>query len=160
VERVIVGVGGTHDTSALADFAFTEAELHGVPLVAIRTWEPPDSPIAFRRPNDREGDYSASRDEYERAQLLQAIAPARAAHPRVRVIVRVRIGDVAARLTRACHPRDLLVIGHHHSGRFYPPALGAVASAVTHHAHCPLAIVPIDAHARVPLKMPAGLARK
>jgi nucleotide-binding universal stress UspA family protein len=160
VERVVAGVGGAHDTTALVDFAFTEAERHGVPLVAIRTWEPPDSPIAFRHPDDPEAAYSADRDEYERAQLLQAIAPARAAHPRVRVTVRVRIGSVAARLTRACHPRDLLVIGHRHSGRFYPPALGAVSSAVAHHARCPLAVVPIEAPARVPAKMPATLARK
>jgi nucleotide-binding universal stress UspA family protein len=144
VERVVVGVGGAHDTTALVAFAFTEAERHGVPLVAIRTWEPPDSPIAFRHSRDVDFDYSADRDDYERNQLLQAIAPARDAHPRVRVTARVRIGGVAARLTRSCRPHDLLVIGHRHSGRFYPPALGAVSSALAHHARCPLAIVPID----------------
>lgn len=156
VERVVVGVGGAHDTTALVDFAFTEAERHGVPLVAIRTWEPPDSPIALRTPDDPEAAYVADRDEYERNQLLQAIASARAAHPRVRVTVRVRIGGVAARLTRSCHPHDLLVIGHRHSGRFYPPALGAVSSALAHHARCPLAIVPLDAPARIPAKLPAA----
>jgi nucleotide-binding universal stress UspA family protein len=160
VERVVVGVGGAYDTTAPVDFAFTEAERHGVPLVAIRTWDPPDSPIAFRRPDDPEAAYATNRDDYERAQLLQAIASARAAHPRVRVTVRVRIGGVAARLTRACHPNDLLVIGHRHSGRFYPPTLGAVSSAVTHHARCPLAIVPIDAPARIPAKLPAIAGRK
>lgn len=160
VDRVIVGVGGSRDTSAVVEFAFAEAELHGVPLIAIRTWEPPDSPIALRHDDTVGADYSADREDYERAQLLHALAPARAAHPRVRVTARVRIGGVAARLTRACHPRDLLVIGHRHSGRFYPPALGAVSSAVAHHARCPLAVVPVQAPANVPAKTPAAAGRK
>ena len=153
VERVLVGVGGSGDSAAVLDFAFTEAERHGTPVIAIRTWEPPHSPIPFGHPDAPAADYTAQRDKYERGQLLRALAPARAAHPRVQVTARVRTGDAAVRLTRACRPGDLLVIGHRHSGRFYPPALGPVASAVAHHARCPLAIVPVDAPAQVPVKV-------
>jgi nucleotide-binding universal stress UspA family protein len=163
VERVVVGVGGAHGTAAVVDFAFTEAGRHGVPLVAIRTWEPPDSPVPFGRnhvvgwDNGPATEYIGRREQYERAQLLKAIASARAAHPRVRVTVRLRTGSAAMRLTRACRPHDLLVIGHRHSGRFYPPALGAVSSAVIHHASCPLAVVPVDAPAQLPVRASAAL---
>lgn len=153
IDRIVVGVGGSAeaDTLAVLDFALGEGERHNVPVVAIRTWEPPHSPIPFGH-DGPSADYNAERDHYERAQLLEALAAAKSAHPRVQVSARVRSGDAAVRLTRACRPGDLLVIGHRHSGRYYPPALGPVASSVAHHARCPLAVVPIDTAVRVPVK--------
>ncbi len=151
IDRIVVGVGGHVDGHAVLEFAFQEAERHNVPVVAIRTWEPPHSPIPFGH-DAPSADYNAEREHYERAHLLDALARVKSSHPRVQVSSRVRTGDPAVRLTRACKPGDLLVIGHRHSGRFYPPELGPVASSVAHHARCPLAVVPIETAARVPAK--------
>jgi nucleotide-binding universal stress UspA family protein len=39
---------------------------------------------------------------------------------------------------------DLLVVGAHRPGSPRVPRLGRVTHAVLHHAHCPVAVVPVD----------------
>ncbi len=46
----------------------------------------------------------------------------------------VRLGDRA----------DLLVVGSHHGGVAASILLGSVSTDVVEHAHCPVAVVPVD----------------
>lgn len=165
VERVVVGVGAGPGDAEVIGFALAAAQRHNVPLVAVRAWEFPDSPVPYG-PDDITGDYGERRRRFERSQLNAIVAPLRARHPGVPVLVRVKSGDPAAVLTRLCQPSDLLVVGHRHSGRFFPPSLGAVSAPVAHHAICPLAVVgyavgaaaPSTADRRVPATVAAQQA--
>jgi len=54
----------------------------------------------------------------------------------------VAMGDAAEELVRASRDADLLVVGSRGSGGFAKLLVGSVSSQVTHHAACPVVIVP------------------
>jgi nucleotide-binding universal stress UspA family protein len=58
------------------------------------------------------------------------------------VTVTIVTGDAAEELVRASHDADLLVVGARGSGGFGRLLLGSVGSQVTHHASCPVVIIP------------------
>jgi nucleotide-binding universal stress UspA family protein len=59
------------------------------------------------------------------------------------VVIAVR-GNPAQELVGQARNADLLVLGSRGSGGFARLLLGSVASAVTHHADCPVVIVPAN----------------
>jgi nucleotide-binding universal stress UspA family protein len=58
------------------------------------------------------------------------------------VTVTVTTGDAAEELVRASHDADMLVLGSRGSGGFTRLLMGSVSSQVTHHASCPVVIIP------------------
>ena len=58
------------------------------------------------------------------------------------VTVTVATGDAAEELVRASHDADMLVLGSRGSGGFSRLLMGSVSSQVTHHASCPVVIIP------------------
>jgi nucleotide-binding universal stress UspA family protein len=58
------------------------------------------------------------------------------------VTVSVVTGDVAEELVRASMGADMLVVGSRGSGGFTKLLMGSVSSQVTHHAECPVVVVP------------------
>ena len=51
-------------------------------------------------------------------------------------------GDPAEELVKASRDADLLVVGSRGSGGFARLLMGSVSSQVTHHAACPVVIIP------------------
>jgi len=58
------------------------------------------------------------------------------------VTVSVAEGDPAEELVKASRDADLLVVGSRGSGGFARLLMGSVSSQVTHHAACPVVIIP------------------
>lgn len=58
------------------------------------------------------------------------------------VTVRAVAGVPAAELLAAAEGADLLVVGARGAGGFARLLLGSVSTHVTHHAHCPVVVVP------------------
>ena len=54
----------------------------------------------------------------------------------------VATGDVAEELVRASRDADMLVVGSRGSGGFARLLMGSVSSQVTHHAECPVVVIP------------------
>jgi nucleotide-binding universal stress UspA family protein len=142
-DAVVVGVG-YGKTHAPVAFAFAEAARRAVPVVAIRGWEyPPDyfGGYAMLAPDDAE-----QRNQEEAAELVQALAKARAAHPQVRVRQEVGLGNPATALVDASARACLVVLGVDRHRRHLALPVGAVAQRVLHHSHCPVAVVPHGHH--------------
>jgi nucleotide-binding universal stress UspA family protein len=58
------------------------------------------------------------------------------------VTVTVATGDAAEELVMASHDADMLVLGSRGSGGFTKLLMGSVSSQVTHHASCPVVVIP------------------
>ena len=62
----------------------------------------------------------------------------------------VTTGEVAEELIKASRDADMLVLGSRGSGGFARLLLGSVSSQVTHHAACPVVVVPRHSPGRAP----------
>jgi nucleotide-binding universal stress UspA family protein len=136
---VVLGVAPGEDPAPV-EFAFAEAARRAVPLLAVRSWQYPPSYYSgyLVIPPDN----SAERDAEETEDLLGLIAPARRAHPEVRLFQQIQQSDPASALVDASADACLTVVGaDRHRSRFALP-IGRAAQQVLHHAPCPVAVVP------------------
>jgi nucleotide-binding universal stress UspA family protein len=131
---VVVGVA--RGVPAPVAFAFREAELRGVPLLAVRAWSSPtERARAFT-----EG--AGPVEEQENAELQALLAEARRAHPSVAVTTRITSGTAEEALVVAAEKAALVVVGRHRRHLRYGLPLGVVAHRVLHLANAPVAVVP------------------
>jgi len=141
---IAVGIDGSDTASLAARFAFDEAALRGVPVIAVRAW----TPAAHVWPTGLPGLTDvAARERTERDLLTACLARWRRQHPRVHVELRATAGHPAQSLVTAAQNAQLLVVGSRGLGGFRGLLLGSVSSAVLHHAVCPVAIVHPQHHA-------------
>ncbi|GAA2433810.1 universal stress protein [Streptomyces macrosporus] len=139
---ILLGVDGSPAGEAAVGFAFAEASLRGVDLVALHTWNNWTGP-ATGGPGDPLPlvyDENMLRDEEERV-AAEALSGWQAKHPDVTVHRRLVQGRTRQALIEASGEARLLVVGARGRGGFSGLLLGSVSQAVLHHAHCPVAVV-------------------
>ena len=124
---VVVGLDGSAAADAALGFGFAEAQLRGVPLLALCALA--DAPGSL-------GGCLTLQAEFE-----QAIARHEKAHPEVPVLRQVAQGGARDALLAAAHDAQLLVVGSRGRGGMAGMLLGSVSQAVLHHAPCPVAVV-------------------
>jgi nucleotide-binding universal stress UspA family protein len=126
---VVVGADGSPRCRAAVDFAFGQAALSDVPLLALCALA--DAPGSL-------ADARACQDDFE-----QTIAEALERYPRVAVHRSVVPGGARSALLAACRDAQLVVVGARGRGGITGMSLGTVSRAVLHHAPCPAAVVHI-----------------
>lgn len=139
---IVVGVDGSAAGAGAVDFAFAEAALRGVGIVALHAWTPWNTPVpaswSADMPYANEPEAPAAREE---RLLHEALAGRREAHPGVRVKHEVVQGGAREALIEASRTAQLLVVGARGRGGFAGLLLGSVSQAVLQHARCPVAVV-------------------
>ncbi|MEZ0090897.1 universal stress protein [Streptacidiphilus sp. EB129] len=135
---VVVGIA-SDEASASVDFAFAEARLRGVPLLALRAWMAPQAIPGHMAPSPHEQN-ERNRDATERLEAL--LAPARAANPGVTVRTEVGVAQPEDMLVAASWQSCLVVVGARRKRARFAPPVGRVTHRVLHHAHAPVAVVP------------------
>ncbi|GLZ06558.1 universal stress protein [Actinomadura sp. NBRC 104412] len=134
--RVVVGVDGSAAARAALEMAFTEAEVHRVPLTAIVAWSP--SPQVALPPLVDQNELG----ELAETRLARLLAPLRERHPEVGdVRTRVVTGVPHEVLLEASPGARLLVVGSRGLGGIRGLMLGSVSHALLHNADCPVAVV-------------------
>jgi nucleotide-binding universal stress UspA family protein len=137
---ITVGVDGSHNGHRALDWAMREAALRKTPLTVLTVHEVMASywtgnPLAV--PGDA--------PELEKARIAAEHAVAEAAEglgaEQPQVTVTAINGFAAKALIDASADSDLAVVGNRGGGGFPRLSLGAVASQVVHHAHCPVVVV-------------------
>jgi nucleotide-binding universal stress UspA family protein len=139
---IVVGVDGSPHSQQALDWALAESALRHVPLTVLAVapvaanlwavWAPPSYPA----------------DEPGREQIQQATqelvdkAVARRGGTPGTVTVRAVIGLPADELIKASEGSDLLIVGARGAGGFTKLMMGSVSSQVSHHARCPVVVVP------------------
>ena len=142
IERIVVGVDGSAGARRALAWSLEEAELWSATVRAVHAWVMPvmAAPTGLGpMPVLPEVDQMSNGAQ----QLLDEVVDAAAAtHPSVRVERVVAEGGAAEALLEAAKDADLLVLGSRGHGGFVGLLLGSVSQHCTHHALCPVVVVP------------------
>jgi nucleotide-binding universal stress UspA family protein len=138
VGRVVVGVDGSPASLRALHWAAAEAARRGIGLDVVHAWKWPHSLLltdVFKEPSAVEAQ--------ERALMLRAVESL-APHEHVPCDVRsILVEDEASvALVQASETAELLVVGSRGRGGFSGLLLGSVSQHCTHHADCPVAVIP------------------
>ncbi|MFF0428143.1 universal stress protein [Streptomyces sp. NPDC004520] len=139
---IVLAVDGSRAGVAAVDFAFAEAALRGVGLVALHAWTTWNAPVP--PPQDPAEPYASAPGMLAQAEgrlLAEALAGHRERYPDIPVESRVVHGATREALIEASGSAQLLVVGARGRGGFSGLLLGSVSQAALHHAHCPVAVV-------------------
>ena len=124
---VVVGADGSPAAQAAVAFAFEEAALRDVPLVAV---------CALTDTPGRLGEAHQVEEDFGHLMACEAKE-----HPEVTVVRRVLAGTPRAALLAASADAQMLVVGARGRDGVEGMCLGSVAQAVLHHAPCPVGVV-------------------
>ncbi|MFF9808005.1 universal stress protein [Streptomyces coeruleorubidus] len=140
---VVLAVDGSEAGAAAVEFAFAEAALRKVPLLAVHVWNT-WSERAYEGPGDPLNAVVADADRLIQAEqhlLDETVASWRKAHPQVVVERRLVRSRIRPALIDASRGAQLVVAGARGRGGFTGLLLGSVSQALLHHAHCPVTVV-------------------
>jgi len=135
-EGVVVGVDGSASSQEALKWAVREAELRGLPLLVVTTWEYPTS--FGMMPGWPEGlDFGADAKHV----LDEMVAPVSQEAGAIELRTQVIEGHPALVLEDLSKEAALIVVGSRGHGGFAGLLLGSVSEHLAAHAHCPALIV-------------------
>jgi len=146
---VLVGIADDTDAGAgAARFAFEEAHRLGARVRVLHMCSVPELSGSPGAPPagwlEAEPKNRIRLPEIEDSSPPTVVAAMRKKFPKVRVRIDTVRHDAAHALVDATRAADTVVItAHHHGGRRPGRQLGPVEHALLHHAHCPVALVPV-----------------
>jgi nucleotide-binding universal stress UspA family protein len=141
---VVVGVDGSGHSRRALEWAMREARQHHLPLNVVTVHPPPARPatgIYWGLPTLPDNSFDPELARMAVGQFVDEVAK-ETGETGLQVTVSVLTGDAAEELVNASRDADMLVVGSRGSGGFARLLMGSVSSQVTHHAECPVVIVP------------------
>ncbi|MER5532289.1 universal stress protein [Streptomyces mirabilis] len=133
---VTVGLDGSLESRAAADWAAREAKLRGLSLKLVNVWEPVPEPIAQAPLLGPE-----THQHWSEQIPREAAEELRAAHPEVDVLIEQVTGRPAEVLTDAAKDAEPLVLGSRGLSGVGGFMVGSVGLAVVAHAEHPVVLV-------------------
>lgn len=140
---IVVGVDGSGHSQRALEWAAKEAAFRQLPLTvitvhqAIAGWRG----TAVSYPGDRQA--SEKLTEEVKTETDKVLAQIGGPQP-PEVFVHVINGMAAEELLNAAADADMLVVGSRGAGGFSRLLLGSVSTQVTHHATCPVVVIPAE----------------
>jgi nucleotide-binding universal stress UspA family protein len=138
---IVVGVDGSGHSQRALEWAINEAAIRHTPLtiVTVHQLVAGYSGRGVPYPGDSEQAAKAGEVAQQDAdKILEGMGDSRPPS----VTVDARSGFPVEELLAASKEADLIVMGSRGAGGFSRLLMGSVSSQVTHHAHCPVVIVP------------------
>ena len=138
MRRIVVGVDGSAASDEALRWGMDEARHWDGKVMAIHAWEPPYAMygVAGTLPLD-----DAVLETAAKQLLMDALART-VEEPPFALDERLVRGGAAAVLLDAARHADLLVVGSRRHGPLGRLVLGSVSTVCTHHAPCPVVVVP------------------
>jgi len=138
---IIVGIDGSDHSKHALEWAMKEATIRHAPLTVIIV-HPVIAGFSGRAVAYPTDDALADQArETAREEVGKTLALLGEPGPET-VTVQAVSGFPAEILITASRDADMLVVGSRGSGGFGRLLLGSVSSQVTHHAHCPVVVIP------------------
>jgi nucleotide-binding universal stress UspA family protein len=142
---IVVGIDGSARSRHALKWAMSEAALRGTPLTVLTVaqiataywgpaaiWYPPlDPDVAEQALKVAHEEVDAELDK-----LGTGSPPS--------VSVKAVVGLPAEEILRAARDADMIVVGSRGAGGFRKLLMGSVSLQVTHHAHCPVVVIPAE----------------
>jgi nucleotide-binding universal stress UspA family protein len=133
-QRVIVGLDGSNESLAAADWAAAEARTLSVPLSLVQVRETGAYPYSPLTDDEIELQWAERLTRETEAELVSR-------YPGLRTVTEELAGRPATVLTHLATERDLLVMGSRGLGGFMGFLVGSVALPTAAHAKCPVVLV-------------------
>jgi len=139
-----VGVDSSHGSKAALGWALAQARLTGAAVEAVAAWQQPVTneysygAVPFASPGDT---IAVTAEKVLTETVAEVVGTAGSP---IDVRVKVAHGPAAQVLLEAAAGADLLVVGSRGHGAFAGMLLGSVSQHCTHHAPCPVIVVPDD----------------
>ena len=139
---IVVGVDGSGHSRKALERAAAEAAAHGVPLTVLVIHQAVRD--VYGSPSHYPEDAANTAKAKEAAQTeADEVIAGLDAKPASVTVTSVH-GLPADELIKASEGADMVVVGRRGTGGFARLTMGGVSSQVTHHAHCPVLVVPHD----------------
>ncbi len=147
---IIVGVDGSDNSRRALGWAMREAVQHHLPLEVMTVEPDPVRPVTGIYWGVHPG--KSFKPELARKALQEYVdkVASEIGGTVPEITVSVASGEVAEELIKASRDAELLVVGSRGSGGFSRLLLGSTSSQVTHHAACPVVVIPGTHHAARP----------
>ena len=141
---IIVGVDGSGHSRRALEWAMKEAAVRRVPLTVITVHEISvgyfgywGSEVVY--PEDHAvAEHARRAVQLEVEKALDSLGESRPES----VTVQALSGTPAHELLTAARDADMIVVGSRGAGGFARLLMGSVSTQVSHHAHCPVVIIP------------------
>ncbi|MFJ5229724.1 universal stress protein [Kitasatospora sp. NPDC088391] len=135
----LVAVHDERDAAALR-FACAGAARRGLPVRALHTWSPVVAEVGRTTPMvDEPGEEAALHERL----LRRTCDPVREDYPEVELAAHQLTGSTAATLVEESRTAALVVLSRYEPAPRFGLRLTGPVHAVLHHAHCPVAVVPV-----------------
>ena len=137
---IIVGIDGSDHSHRALEWAVNEAAVRNTPLTVLTVNQ---AVVGYGGgPVEYPGDAERAGKARDAAQALTDGIIEKAGTRPPSVSVQAVTGFPAEELLRAGADADMIVVSSRGTGGFRRLRVGSVASQLTHHAHCPVVVIP------------------
>jgi nucleotide-binding universal stress UspA family protein len=137
---IIVGIDGSDHSHRALEWAVNEAAVRNTPLTVLTVNQ---AVVGYGGgPVEYPGDAERAGKAHDAAQALTDGIIEKAGTRPPSVSVQAVTGFPAEELLRAGADADMIVVSSRGTGGFRRLRVGSVASQLTHHAHCPVVVIP------------------
>jgi len=141
---ILVGIDGSgHSTRAL-EWAVREAAVREVPLTVLSVNQAVAGYTGIAVPYGTDAEREAQVLKAAGEQVDKVLTDVAGTARLPQLDVRAATGLPAEALLAAAEDADMIVVGSRGAGGFRRLLLGSVSAQVTHHAHCPVVVIPAE----------------
>lgn len=141
---IVVGFDGSVHSGQALKWAISEAAIRRVPLTVLTVqqaiagyW---GAPVLYPGDQDLAG-HAAKVAQEETDTALENLSEGQRPPS---VEVQAVVGIPAEEILRVAQDADMIVVGSRGAGGFKKLLMGSVGLHITHHAHCPVVVIPAD----------------
>lgn len=138
--RIVVGLDGSESAARALRWAAEEAQSHGLELLVITAFAPPDvvGVPGARWPVERVEQTEERAQQQQRKWLSDALG---GDYPDLELTAEVHMGQASESLLEAVKNGDMLVVGSRGRGGFKGLMLGSVSMQCVTHAEGPVTVI-------------------
>jgi nucleotide-binding universal stress UspA family protein len=141
---IVVGVDGSTGSRRALEWAVSEAAMRAAPLTVLTVAQDITGycdPAWYPRQDLDLAEHAAKAAQEEVDAALDKLGT-RSRPPSVSV--QALAGLPAEQILRAARDADMIIVGSRGAGGFRKLLMGSVSLQVTHHAHCPVVVIPAE----------------